>query len=169
MTVRPQVEERAAAPPVAGPLLRAATVADLPALLRLEAEAFSGDRLSRRSLRRLLRAPTAATIVSVADGRVVGYALVLFRRDAKVARLYSLARDRAWQGRGIGGALLDAAEARARARGVAELRLEVRVDNPPARALYARHGYVATGLQPAYYHDGVDAVRMRKRLGDPVR
>lgn len=169
MTARPEVEPRALRRPGEVLVLRPATTADLPALVRLETEAFTGDRLSPRSLRRLLAGPTGATIVSVADGRVVGYALVLFRKDAKVARLYSLARDRAWQGRGVGGRLLEAAEAEAGARGVDELRLEVRADNVPARALYMRHGYVEMGVRRAYYHDGMDAVRMRKRLGDPTR
>lgn len=169
MTIRLRVEEGAAEPPPGEPVLRPAASADLAALMRLEAEAFTGDRLSRRSLRRFLHAPTAVTIVSVADGRIVGYALVLFRKDSKVARLYSLARDGAWQGRGIGAALLAAAEAGARARGADEMRLEVRVDNGPARALYARRGYVESGTLPAYYDDGTDAIRMYKRLRDPAR
>lgn len=169
MTIRPRVEEVAAGPPADGPVLRPATSADLAALLRLEAEAFTGDRLSRRSFRRFLDAPTAVTIVSVADGRVVGYALVLFRKDSKVARLYSLARDGSWQGRGIGAGLLAAAEAQARERGADEMRLEVRVDNGLARALYARRGYVERSTLPAYYYDGTDAIRMSKRLRDPAR
>lgn len=149
-------------------MLRPAGAADLPGLMRLETEAFTGDRLSRRSLRRLLGAATAVTIVSVAGSHIVGYALVLFRKDTKVARLYSLARDRSWQGRGLGAALLAAAEAEARARGADEMRLEVRVDNGSARTLYARLGYVETGTLPGYYDDGTDALRMHKRLRDPA-
>lgn len=169
MTARREVEPEAGPLPEPALVLRPATPADLPALIQLEAACFTGDRLSRRSLRRLLRAATAATIVSVASGHVVGYALVLFRKDARVARLYSLARDTAWQGRGLGAALLDAVEAQSRARGAVEIRLEVGVDNAPARTLYRRHGYVETGRLKGYYEDGTDAVRMRKRLGDPPR
>lgn len=149
--------------------LRPGTADDLSPLLALEAAEFSGDRLSRRSLRRLLAVPSAATIVAVAEGRIVGYALVLVRKGARVARLYSLARDSACAGRGIGGALLDAAEAAAAERGAGEMRLEVRPDNAPARALYRRQGYVETGTRPDYYEDHADAVRMRKSLGDAGR
>lgn len=42
---------------------------------------------------------------------------------------------------GIGRALLEAAEARARALGCCKLTLEVRRDNDPARALYRRSGF----------------------------
>jgi ribosomal protein S18 acetylase RimI-like enzyme len=44
---------------------------------------------------------------------------------------------------GIGSAMLDAAERDARAEGCAKLTLEVRCDNPAARALYHRHGLTA--------------------------
>jgi ribosomal-protein-alanine N-acetyltransferase len=153
----------------AGLALRPATRDDLTALLMLETAEFSGDRLSRRSLRRLLAAASATTIVAVAEGRIVGYALVLVRKGARVARLYSLARDSAFAGRGIGTALLAAAEAAAVGRGAAELRLEVRSDNTPGRALYRRHGYVETGTSPDYYEDHTDAIRMRKPLSDASR
>jgi len=44
------------------------------------------------------------------------------------------------------------------------MRLEVRADNVEAKALYTRLGYRPIGSQPAYYDDGMDAVRMEKRL-----
>jgi len=152
-----------------GLALRPATRDDLSALVVIETAEFSGDRLSRRSLRRLLKGGSATTIVAVADGRIVGYALVLVRKGARVARLYSLARDSAFAGRGVGTALLTAAEAAAVGRGAAELRLEVRSDNAPARALYRRQGYVETGASPDYYEDHTDAIRMRKLLSDADR
>lgn len=152
-----------------GLLLRPACPADLDDLLHLEAAEFSGDRLSRRSLRRMLSAGSAATIVAVAGGNVVGYALVLFRKGARVARLYSLVRGSVLAGQGIGSALLAAAEAAATARGACELRLEVRADNRPARALYLRRGYSEAGHRPSYYEDHMDAVRMRKHLSDTGR
>jgi len=48
------------------------------------------------------------------------------------------------RGHGLGGAFLDALERRARASGVACVWLEVDADNPRARVLYERHGYVDT-------------------------
>lgn len=45
------------------------------------------------------------------------------------------------RGAGVGGALLAAAEAHARATGCCKLTLEVQEDNSPARSLYARCGF----------------------------
>ena len=49
----------------------------------------------------------------------------------------------------------------ARRRHVAELFLEVRADNPIARALYDSLGFEQIGVRPRYYRDGVDAILMR--------
>lgn len=47
-----------------------------------------------------------------------------------------------WRGKGIGRALLEAAEASAVRRGCCKLTLEVLDDNQSARALYDRYGFV---------------------------
>jgi len=52
------------------------------------------------------------------------------------------------RGHGIGSALIEAICAEARARGYAEVRLDVIDINPRARALYERHGFVATRTAP---------------------
>lgn len=51
------------------------------------------------------------------------------------------------RGRGVGTALLDGVIAAAAAHGYARVRLDVVDVNPRARALYARHGFVATDTQ----------------------
>ena len=40
-------------------------------------------------------------------------------------------------------------------------KLEVRVDNPAARGLYAKLGYVEDAVLPGYYDDGTDGLRLR--------
>jgi ribosomal protein S18 acetylase RimI-like enzyme len=147
-----------------GLLIRRAQAGDLDRLAELEADGFTGDRLSRRSLRRLLGRPTALTLAAVADGRVVGYAMALLRAGSGVARLYSVVRDPAWAGRGVGAALLAAVEQGCVARGRVEMRLEVREDNHAARVLYEHRGYVVVGRRAAYYEDGAGALLMRKSL-----
>jgi ribosomal protein S18 acetylase RimI-like enzyme len=151
------------APPVE---IRRAAPADLAMLAAIEARAFVGDRLSRRSLGRLVRGGRAIVLVAVAEARLVGYALVLLRRGSRVARLYSLARDPATAGRigGIGGALLAAAELAARTAGASEMRLEVRADNAAASRLYSARGYAVFKTVTGYYEDQADALRMRKSL-----
>lgn len=53
----------------------------------------------------------------------------------------------AHRGHGIGSRLIDGILAIARQKGFAAVRLEVSDNNPRARALYTRHGFVATGTK----------------------
>ncbi|MDX6750417.1 GNAT family N-acetyltransferase [Geminicoccaceae bacterium 1502E] len=134
------------------------------ALVALEQRIFAGDRLSRRSFRRLVGRPSAVFLVAEGEGALCGYALVLLRRGSRIARLYSLARDPAVAPPGTGRALLGAAEAAAREGGAAAMRLEVRMDNDAALQLYGKCGYRSLERLPSYYQDGADGVRMEKRL-----
>ena len=138
---------------------------DLAALVALEQSAFTGDRMSRAQYRRHLVSSGASMLVADAPGEgVLGSALVLFRRGSALARLYSIAAAPSSRGRGIGARLLAAAEDAARARGCRAIRLEVRVDNAAAIALYERAGYRCIGSYTDYYEDGADARRYEKSL-----
>lgn len=148
--------------------LRPAAPDDLDALLAIEREVFSSDLISRRSLRRLLAASTAAALVAEQDGAAIGYALLLFRAVSAMARLYSLAVSPAAQGRGFGTALIAAAEATALARGCGWMRLEVRPENTRAIARYRRAGYRQYGQRDDYYEDHGEALLFEKRLSDGV-
>lgn len=146
--------------------VRRARRGDLDDLVRLEA-AFPGDRVSRASFARFVDAPTADVWVAVEDDgseRVIGDAIVGYRRGFDAARLYSLVTDPRERGRGVASALLAAAEAAAGERGVVSMRLEVRPDNEAAIGLYRRRGYEVVGRTHAFYEDHSDALRMRKRL-----
>lgn len=150
--------------PVTGPTVRRGTLTDLEAVEQLEEASFNTDRLSRRSLRHFLLAPTTTVPVAVAADNVVGYAMVGFRAGSAVARVFSIAVDREHARQGIGGLLLRACEADAAARGRALVRLEVRADNPAAIALYRASGYREFGAYANYYDDGAAALRFDKAL-----
>jgi ribosomal-protein-alanine acetyltransferase len=145
--------------------LRDAAPADLDQLIEIERESFSADRLSRRSIRRLMSSRTAAVRVVTAGRRLAGYHLVLFRTGSAVARLYSIAVHRGHRGRGVGERLLADAERVSAGRGARALRLEVRPDNAAAIGLYRRAGYRLAGRRPNYYADNADALRYEKPLG----
>jgi ribosomal-protein-alanine acetyltransferase len=147
--------------------IRRAETADVPALAALEREAFSTDRMSRASLRRLVQSPSAALLVAEADGKLVAYAALLFRSGSARARLYSIAVMPEASGRGLGSQLLVAAEEEAATRRCIALHLEVREDNAAAIALYERHGYRRFGRYSDYYQDHADALRLCKRLALP--
>ena len=146
------------------PAIRPETVDDIPALVELETRTFLGDWVSARSFRRLLTHGNAAAIVEERDGRLRGYALLLFRKSSTAARLYSFAVAEEHRGKGIAKALLAAAEGAAIGRGFAFMRLEVRKDNQSAQSLYYKFGYRQIGTVTDYYDDRMDAVRMEKAL-----
>ncbi|MGG5820545.1 GNAT family N-acetyltransferase [Falsiroseomonas sp. HW251] len=75
--------------------------------------------------------------------------------------LDNVAVDPAWKGQGLGRALLDFAEAEARRRGLAEIRLLTHQRMESNIALYARLGFVETARRT---EDGFDRVFMAKRL-----
>jgi ribosomal protein S18 acetylase RimI-like enzyme len=144
--------------------IRAAERSDLDALVELEHGVFATDRMSRRSLLRFLRSPTAEVIVADDAGRLAGTAIVLFRPRSNVARLYSIAVAPHMGGRGIGPMLLEAAEAAAVARDRIAMRLEVHHHNTAAIARYRKSGYQEFGRHAGYYQDGGDALRFEKSL-----
>lgn len=140
-------------------------MSDLDDLVALEQRTFDNDRMSREQYRRHLDSTTARVLVASANHRkFLGTAVVFFRKRSHVARLYSLASQPEARGKGIGTALVEAAEAAARQRKCHALRLEVRADNTLAIAFYQRLGYQRIGLLKAYYEDGADGWRYEKRF-----
>lgn len=141
--------------------IRRAGPHDLDRIDVLESEAFSADRFARRNLRRLLARSSALVLIAERGQTPVGYALVLFSRRTRIARLYSIAVSQANRGSGVGAALLKRAASEARMRGKRVLRLEVRASNKAALRSYERAGFEECGRRASYYPDGEDAVIMQ--------
>lgn len=153
-------------PATAAVRVRRAELSDLDDLVALEESSFATDRLSRAQYRRHLDSETAQVLVASANHRrFLGTAVVFFRKGTQVARLYSIATHAQARGKGVGSALLQAAEDLARRRHCTALRLEVRTDNETAIRLYERLGYVRIGRYGHYYGDGADAWRYEKKVG----
>jgi len=144
--------------------IRPATPGDIAALVAIENASFPGDRLDRRRFRYLLTEANSVTFVDVDGEAVRGYILLLLRTGWRGARVYSIATHPAHLGCGLAAHLLTAAERWAAAHGCVEVRLEVRADNAASLALFRKRGYVAFGSHRAYYHDGMDALRLRRTL-----
>lgn len=159
--VAPEPAAHAAA--AADAVIDDATEADLGELVALERRTFPPEEaFNPKQLRYLVRSSRSLIKVARLDGHVVGLAIALLRRHKRwqSARLYSLAVDPAYQGRGLGrrlaAALLDALEA----MGVRRCFLEVRDDNARAHALYAQLGFVDVARLPNYYGPGRHGIRM---------
>ena len=143
---------------VPAPLIRTGRDSDLIELLAIESKSFVGDRLSKRSFRHHLSNSNSDLLVAVDEHDIpMGYALISYRRRAKMARLDSLAILPTKASSGLGSALLANCEARVIARGIG-IRLEVRADNTRAIGFYERRHYLRFGEIPDYYEDGETAL-----------
>jgi ribosomal protein S18 acetylase RimI-like enzyme len=153
-------------PATAAVRVRRAELSDLDDLVALEQATFDSDQISRAQFRRHLDSDSARVLVASANRRrFLGTAMVFFRKGSRVARLYSIASLPEARGKGVGTALIDAAEAAARQRRCQSLRLEVRTDNDSAIRLYEHLGYSRVGpVKKAFYEDGSDAFVYEKML-----
>ena len=143
--------------------VRPAQHRDDAAILTLE-ELFPSDRMSLRSVRHFLKSPSARTWVAELEGAVVGNLILLTRRNSCVARIYSVVVAPQARGRSFGERMVRAAQTEALKLGLKQIKLEVRVDNAAARALYAKLGYVEAEALPGYYEDGADGLRLCNTL-----
>ena len=144
--------------------IRPATAVDLDALLALERASFTTDHLSRRQYQKHLHSPSATVLAAVDAHGLLGKAVVFFRRNSDVARLYSIAVDGRARGRGVGEALLHAVARAARQRARTQLHPGVRPDNAGDIRLYERMGYCRFAARAGFYEDGADAWRYEKKL-----
>ncbi len=147
--------------------LRDAEFADLDAIMALETATFPTDAWSRDMMAAELASPHTAYLVVESGDEVVAYAGLSAPAGSEQADIQTIAVDATHRRLGIGTVLVEQLLGAARARGAAEVFLEVRADNPGAEALYGRHGFVRIAVRPRYYQpDGVDAIVMRKVLAD---
>ena len=86
--------------------------------------------------------------------------------DDQVLVLHTLTVDPACQGRGYAREFLAFYEDMARSMGCTALRIDTNAKNAAARAMYAKHGYIESGVIPCVFNGipGVDLVCMEKRL-----
>ena len=131
---------------------------------------WRSPRDERSYIRALQRHPDAALFVAESAGALVGRLSVM--RDPHPASMHvadlGLMVAAAHRRRGVGSALMSAAEDWARGAGVTKLELHVFPHNAPALALYERLGYEREGHRKRHYRrpDGrfVDAILMAKQL-----
>ncbi|MFF3087110.1 GNAT family N-acetyltransferase [Streptomyces nojiriensis] len=148
----------------------------------LESCGWSGSALHLAGVaRQLERARTGAVdylAVCPATDIPVAKGGIDYQVEEGVGTLWQLAVHPALQSCGIGTFLIGAAEQRIRNRGLLHAELGVEEDNPRARALYERLGYVARGRRPDVWteqapdgslrrHEAMCTV-MRKRLSPDV-
>jgi ribosomal-protein-alanine N-acetyltransferase len=144
--------------------LRAMRWWDLAEVVPLERELFADAWSQETFWGELAGVPdTRHYLVADSEGVVVGYAGLFATRHQADVQTIAVAPRR--QGTGLGAALLEALLAEASRRGCAEVLLEVRVENVPARKLYERFGFAQISVRRGYFQPGgVDGLVMRLRL-----
>jgi ribosomal-protein-alanine N-acetyltransferase len=137
---------------------------DLEQVQALDAQLFGATAWSPATFWSELAAGKSRwyAVAETTQGVLVGYAGLLVAGSEADVQTIGVAPSA--QGRGVGTRLLRALTAQAVRRGATSLLLEVRADNEPALALYAREGFEQISLRRRYYQPGdVDAVVMRRR------
>lgn len=151
--------------------LRKADVGDLDAIMMLESTIFTTDAWSRRAMRSELIGTNGYYLVAFppeTPDTVDGYAGLFAPRGAPQGDIQTIAVAETARRQGLGRVLVQTLVAEARDRGVREVFLEVRTDNPGAQALYESLGFNAIAVRVGYYQpDGVDANVMRLTLAEP--
>jgi len=141
------------------------TKGDAARCAELEEMLFDGDDpWPEAAFLRAVGAPHMRYVAARVDDHLVGYAGIarLGRTTPFEHEIHTIGVDPAYQGRGIGRAMMT--ELLEHADGV--VFLEVRTDNAPAIALYESLGFSVIGLRKRYYRtSGADAFTMRR---DPV-
>lgn len=99
----------------------------------------------RKQLRRVETGEVEYLVAAATSGLPVGKLGIDYARHDDAGTIYQAAVHPAMQSCGIGTLLVGAAEDRMRARGLSHAELLVEHDNPRARALYERLGYVSYG------------------------
>ena len=123
-------------------ILRAAIAADVDALLTLWREAAENEDRpadTRPAVTALLRRDPDAVIVAVHGDELIGS--VIAGWDGWRGHLYRLAVHPGWRRRGVGGALVAAAEDRLRSFGVRRADAMVFAPNQLGQQLWRAHGY----------------------------
>lgn len=145
-------------------IIRPATVDDLEAILDIEQRAFRKDRFGKRQYVYLLTKANSTVLLLKTGKSVIGNAVMIWRRNSKTGRLYNIAVDPGFQGRGMGAILLEACEEECRKRNCSTISLEVRSDNKGAVRFYRNRGYETKQMLRRYYLDGGNGIRMVKKL-----
>jgi [ribosomal protein S18]-alanine N-acetyltransferase len=148
----------------AGVFFRRAQLEDVGRVMEIEKEGFRHP-WSRELIERELAHPWSQVVLAAEEGGgpVLGYIVFWLVHDE--VHVLNVATSLASRRRGIGRALMVAAEEEGRRHGARLSTLEVRASNAPALSLYRAMGYRQVGVRPNYYaEEQEDAIVMVKAL-----
>lgn len=127
-----------------------------PTLAQAHIDAYIREHLAPEHFAAHIDHPEHDVLVATVGRALVGYALLLFGPDGAPAPNLGVTLQRAGllskcyavpevHGKGVAAAILEAAEQRARERGVEGLWLNANADNHRAQRFYSKHGWERVG------------------------
>ncbi len=112
-------------------------------------------------------APWRFNRVALSSGRLAGYVFCAFAGGEVHVNKIAVAPE--FRRQGVASALMEEVFAFCARVNGAEIFLEVRFSNAPARTFYTRIGFAEAGRRGRYYLDGEDALVMVRKTGGPRR
>ena len=143
------------------PTVRRACNKDIDLLQKIESRSFVSDFLNQRQMKYHLANPRAIFLVCLLGDAMAGYVLFLKRKNAP-CRLYSIAIDADYRGRGYARLLLQAGIEMAVKTGANRFSLEVDSQDQATIRLYESFGFQKQQIMKNYYEDGRDALKMKR-------
>lgn len=146
--------------------IRQATTDDLETLYRIERECFTLEAFTKEQLTCLLENPKGISLIAQINGEIVGFIMgLIYDHDtARTGHVYTIDVAVKHRRKGIGMELLKELERRFVKNGVEICSLEARRENVAALELYRKHGYTEVDVLKNFYSEGVDGVRLIKKL-----
>ncbi len=130
--------------------IRPATPADLAAMRRIAANAATAGQWTAAQYRRIFEPqPQRVALVIEEDDAIQGF--LVAAAAGPEWEIENLAIAAPARRRGLGAALVEHFLDLVRRNGAESVFLEVRESNAPARALYEKWAFVASGRRPRYY------------------
>jgi [ribosomal protein S18]-alanine N-acetyltransferase len=131
--------------------IRAATIADIPAMMVLAREASSAAHWSQRQYEIAVSSPDRIASVLEEDSALAAFLVArVLDREWEIENVVVASHRRR---RGLAASLLAEIINLARLRKADAIFLEVRESNRDARYLYEKNGFLQTGRRPRYYRE----------------
>ncbi|MDD2550374.1 MAG: ribosomal protein S18-alanine N-acetyltransferase [Bacteroidales bacterium] len=143
------------------PAIRVARKSDLESILEIEQQSFADEAFSATQFKYLQQTPTSHFIVATMRSVIAGYAVLLWRKNSKMLRVYSIAVDKEYWGLGVAHALLNGAKRFAKEKQLLRLTLEVKIGNARAISLYQKEGFCVIAQKKNYYDYGSHGLIMQ--------
>ncbi|WP_099518703.1 ribosomal protein S18-alanine N-acetyltransferase [Paenibacillus sp. BIHB 4019] len=132
-------------------IYRSMTLQDIPFIVAIEQEAFTGPWTAEAFTNELTNNMFAKYMVMEYEKEVIGYAGMWVIVDE--AHVTNVAVRSDHRGQGLGKLLLGELQRTAVFFGANKMTLEVRVSNEVAQRLYRSLGFESSGIRPGYYSD----------------